>query len=1062
MGTTQKINCIQIVRNKLLLFFLLLAISSSIIAQPKFSNAIRLTTDEGLVDNHVYEIVEGKHGFIWMGTGNGLSRFDGSHFKNYQNDPEKSNSLLYNSISKILPTEDRIWTATGQGLSVLDIQTDTFVNYSYNWKGERFDTIPKDHLQMTTLYQDSRGDIWCGTRNIGFGKYNKEKNDIDFFQYEGEKYIDIIANPAEVHTIMSIMEDNYNDSIMWFGASQGLLKFNRYSEEIDLIFFPHPDKQIETDLNQFRRIYQHDSQLIYTGNWSPKINVIDPENETISPLPLKENSTHDIEGITNFTRKNETEFWITSSQGLDCYNIENQEFTFSKRNKIYLNRYYGATLIDKNNRFWIHAYNGAYSYDPVLQQFALLSYRHLNTESWGFARKTILNGQDLVVLPQAGKGIYHFNRTTEKWTESAIPEKFYSNGKRFASTVYMVKSPWGDYTINSLSSLFSYNPTTKEFKEFPFQPELNYKNIRRILWDTNGRLWITATRDGLIRWDPKTGESRNFQFGLDAEGEAYKAINPSELFEDSQQNIWLKRDKGFSIYLAEKDTIINFLHPKHKGNPFTSIDFFAEDNQGRVWISGPKGFVGMADIQNPEKGIIRQFDLKIFDPSIRWFARMRTDLNGDLWLLSNNNLIKFNTNDFQCSLYSFDYGIKDREFFSFDFLATGEMVIGLRGAIVVVDPNDLQENKELPQPYVTELNVLDKTYSGDTSATMLKSLSLRHWENFFSFDFSAKGFTLPERIKYHYRLKNFSDEWIDAKDRRNANYTNVPGGDYVFQLQAANNEGIWNPSIYELKVCVATPWWQSWWFQLLALILLSGIIYSIYRYRVLEVRREERLRSDYEKQLANVEMNALRAQMNPHFLFNCLNSIDSYIIKNETKKASEYLNKFARLIRLILQNSRSNYVNLKDELESLDLYMSMESLRFRNKFDYEINVAEEIDLDQIDIPPMLIQPFIENAIWHGLMHISDTHRGKVALNFEKENGVLNCIVEDNGIGREKSTELKKMKVTGRKKSMGMRITQDRIEMINKLYDSNTSVKIIDLKNEKGGAAGTRVELNIPV
>ena len=209
-------------------------------------------------------------------------------------------------------------------------------------------------------------------------------------------------------------------------------------------------------------------------------------------------------------------------------------------------------------------------------------------------------------------------------------------------------------------------------------------------------------------------------------------------------------------------------------------------------------------------------------------------------------------------------------------------------------------------------------------------------------------------------------------------------------------------------------------------------------------------------------MNALRAQMNPHFLFNCLNSIDSYIIKHETKKASEYLNKFARLIRLILQNSRSNYVNLSDEIEALDLYMNMESLRFRNKFDYEINIGKELDVDSIDIPPMLIQPYIENAIWHGLMHKREGTKGKVQLKINRQNGSLRCIVEDNGIGREKAMEIRAKKITRRKKSMGMRITHDRIQMINKMFDSKTSVEIIDLKDNTGQATGTRVELYIPI
>jgi LytS/YehU family sensor histidine kinase len=166
-------------------------------------------------------------------------------------------------------------------------------------------------------------------------------------------------------------------------------------------------------------------------------------------------------------------------------------------------------------------------------------------------------------------------------------------------------------------------------------------------------------------------------------------------------------------------------------------------------------------------------------------------------------------------------------------------------------------------------------------------------------------------------------------------------------------------------------------------------------------------------------------------------------------------------MRLILQNSRSNYISLKDELEALDLYLQMEMLRFKDKFEYEIKTGEGMDTASFVIPPMLIQPYVENAIWHGLMHKKDGTIGKVTITVAYENNCLVCVVEDNGIGREKALELKMQKPGNRKRSMAMQITKERLDMINKLYNTNTSVEVIDLK-EGGSAIGTRVELIIPV
>ena len=290
-------------------------------------------------------------------------------------------------------------------------------------------------------------------------------------------------------------------------------------------------------------------------------------------------------------------------------------------------------------------------------------------------------------------------------------------------------------------------------------------------------------------------------------------------------------------------------------------------------------------------------------------------------------------------------------------------------------------------------------------------------------------------------------------------FSNLKGGRYIFKLKAANNEHIWTKEPYELEIIVGTPWYKTTWFYAALVLLISGLIYAVYRFRVTQIRKESTIKSEFEKRIATVEMSALRAQMNPHFIFNCLNSIENYIIKNDTKKASEYLNNFGRLVRLILNNSRSNYVNLKDEIEALELYMKMEQMRLRNSFEYKIEIEDGLTPENYEIPPMLIQPFIENSIWHGL--INRDGNGKVRLNFSNGQNVICCTIEDNGIGREAAGKINDSKKVKRK-SMGMSITSERIEIINKLYNIENKVKIIDLYNDKNEASGTKVIINIPL
>ncbi|MEZ5002172.1 MAG: histidine kinase [Chitinophagales bacterium] len=216
----------------------------------------------------------------------------------------------------------------------------------------------------------------------------------------------------------------------------------------------------------------------------------------------------------------------------------------------------------------------------------------------------------------------------------------------------------------------------------------------------------------------------------------------------------------------------------------------------------------------------------------------------------------------------------------------------------------------------------------------------------------------------------------------------------------------------------------------------------------------------FDKKLADAEMNALRAQMNPHFLFNCLNSINSFIIKNEQELASEYLAKFSKLIRKVLSNSKESKITLSNELEALDLYIQMEQLRFNHKFQYVIEIDSEVETDYLEVPPLIIQPYVENCIWHGLMHKKDD-MGMLKIKIFQENKVLVCIIEDNGIGRN-AAEALKSKSAEKNKSFGMSITKERLNYVNSKNSLEANVEVIDLYDDKQKPLGTKVMIRISI
>src|SRR6266536_1234098 len=237
-------------------------------------------------------------------------------------------------------------------------------------------------------------------------------------------------------------------------------------------------------------------------------------------------------------------------------------------------------------------------------------------------------------------------------------------------------------------------------------------------------------------------------------------------------------------------------------------------------------------------------------------------------------------------------------------------------------------------------------------------------------------------------------------------------------------------------------------------VLLIGFL--LYRSNKMRMRHE--IVSQQHK-ASELEMQTLRAQMNPHFIFNSLNSINMFILENNKLQASEYLSKFSRLMRLILQNSQEAFIPLERELEALQLYLELESLRFDNKFEYKISVDDEVDTTMLKVPPLIIQPYVENAIWHGLMHKKEKRHLDIQLFLEKE--VLFCKITDDGIGRKKAAELKS-KSASTHKSMGMRITGDRIAMLQQQKQNGTSISITDLVLPDGNPGGTEVLIKIPV
>jgi anti-sigma regulatory factor (Ser/Thr protein kinase) len=326
----------------------------------------------------------------------------------------------------------------------------------------------------------------------------------------------------------------------------------------------------------------------------------------------------------------------------------------------------------------------------------------------------------------------------------------------------------------------------------------------------------------------------------------------------------------------------------------------------------------------------------------------------------------------------------------------------------------------------------------------------------FRISFSSTAFRSRGDFYYEYRIPELDENWIQLNAENNyVSFSALSAGNFHFEVRAVNENGVKSELPASLAFSVRSPIWQRWWFYLLMSVLFIGIVLIIswLRWRIVAKRLA------LEQQLSRSQLIALKAQMNPHFLYNALNSIQELMLTQDLRNANRYLNKFSNLMRRILNGSNHDEIILAEEIELLSLYLDLEKLRFGAEFNYEISIDPEIDEERQEIVSMVIQPFAENAVKHGLLHKKGAKQ--LFIRFEKEEEHLKCIVEDNGIGRQKAAEIKAR--ANRNKSFATEATAKRLEILNAYYENKIiGLEVIDLVDKKGQPSGTRVVLRLPI
>jgi len=1018
--------------------------------KPRFFR--HFTEKDGLSSDHVTCLLREVHGYLWVGTNYGLNRYDGREFKQYlpgNGAPDESISNEY--ISALAKDDDGfIWIATRKGLNRYDPRTRRFKKW-FN-VGSNDGSLPND-LIAALLPDGKRLWIACDNRDLAY----LDLNTGIFHQYPWKKFTESRLPESagkDYKTIHGIRKKSEHQ--LWLTTNLGLMTFDTWSGQFEICLSPNKA------LPAFKPKDLDCAEHLLLGSWDQDMLCYNACKSSWSQLrlPLRPTVRDGFRRVTVVARDAERH-WVLSEQGLYYFENTTGKVGQIRQEKDNANHVplgpMTTYLADFQGLRWFGGEKGLWQMDPFLQFFNFLPLDTTPFASYANRYAQLLDAPEaqrrfISDLYQGQLLVLEKERVVKKIQLGGVCQ-------------ILKRDEAGRIWVSGGMNLYSLNPHSLKLTPFPINKALFAPGPKSFLadfdMDADGNYWFAGSDCGLLIYRPKTDT-----WEKPGPAQGFIAQNLSCLYADYGRNrVWVgTEDYGLFRYNPE-DRMFTLFRPD-VNNPENSLGAYMVRDvgyylHGYVWMATDPGGITRYDYNAPPSKAFDNYNIGSGLPANQVCSLVK-DTSGRLWAGSTKGLIFVADVAIEPYYWDKNCGLLN-EYLDLPLSvgADGNVYMGGAQGMTYFNPDSLLRQRREPGVLLNSFKVFDRELAG----TFQEEIVLPWQDNFFSIAFASSNLCTPERTRYSTHLEGF-EEYPQAQGAQAYRaFTNVPPGKYKFVVLAYRPNG--GTGYYSVKITIEPPFWQTWWFRLLAIVAILGAIWGGYRYRVGQIRREERLKSAFNQRLAQVEMSALRAQMNPHFVFNCLNSINRFILVNEPEAASEYLTKFSRLIRLILDNSRSETVPLDKELDALRLYIEMEAMRFEGRFTYQINIDPTLQPEHLEIPPLLLQPYVENAIWHGLMHRKE--RGMLWVDispFENDQikpspniGCLKITIEDNGVGRARAQALKS-KSAQEYKSQGMQLTGERIEMLQALYGVSAKVYIADLLSPEGEPAGTRVTIYI--
>ena len=591
------------------------------------------------------------------------------------------------------------------------------------------------------------------------------------------------------------------------------------------------------------------------------------------------------------------------------------------------------------------------------------------------------------------------------------------------------------------------------------EPPLAGQRVFALHQDSTGRIWC-GTREGLFSVDAGGEVIRH---GTTAEGPA-RAVRA--IMSNSRGGMVLAGDDGLFLYRDGRFTNVAM----GQGLDGQATLCLLRDVAGRIWAGTANGISCIG----PDGPRVFRFAQ---DFGSNYINFIKADEDQMLWAGTNNGLYHFHPDSLWADPTRFRHitmsdGLRGLEF-NLNAAHTwtrGRMLFGSanglalrhRQAAFAATPSAPGIRISGLRYFLQASDWKDRCDSIDADGLPV-ALHLDFRRHHLTFDYAAVAFARPEEVRYRYRLIGLDPDWLPATEARFASYSNLPHGHYTFEVEACMGAGLWSaPASFSFRI--DPPYWARWWFYALCTAALGALAYVVHRIRAARRGRREKTRQlVLRSRMLQLEQQALNANMNRHFVFNALNSIQFHINRQDRATASKYLTSFAKLIRKNLDASQSDTTTLAEELERLELYLKLEHMRFKDKFRYTITLDPAVDASNVRLPAMMLQPYVENSIWHGILPMEGQGHVSISASPATGNGRVEVRVEDDGVGMEAS-QRSKSGAENDHISRGIEITKGRADVLRRLQ--LTDIRIDGPKDRLNGFGqrqnGTVVTIELPV